>query len=240
MAKQQRRNKNSNSSFKNVFDSMNLELIAIEPKTDTQSDVFDSLDENQNLVLLGKAGCGKSFLAIYDGLKTIEEGKARKLVIVRAPVATHDIGHLPGDLAMKGSVYEEPYEAIVNELFKRGDAYGLLKKHDIIEFKLSAYIRGITIDNAVIVFDEIQNAKLGEAISVITRVGKGTKIHFCGDIAQTDLKKHERQIDKFLYILDNMREFDTHYFAIEDIVRSGLVKSFLTTQYKLYGDEILI
>jgi phosphate starvation-inducible protein PhoH len=224
----------------NLFDSLNLELRHISPKTPNQELAFEGFEQNKCMMLLGSAGSGKTMLSIYSALKDIKDGKAAKLVIVRSAVATADIGFLPGDLEAKGAAYEEPYVDIVNNLFGRGDAWGLLVKHDIITFRLTAYIRGITIDNAVVVYDEFQNGDLNQLAGIITRAGKNTKIHFCGDTAQSDIiNKSKRVVGRFITILNTMPEYRSVVFTIDDVVRSGLAKSYLMAQHRLYGDEII-
>jgi phosphate starvation-inducible PhoH-like protein len=98
----------------------------------------------------------------------------------------------------------------------------------------SSYVRGITLEDCHIIVDEFQNMSFHELDSIITRLGENCKISFCGDARQTDLKNSE--IDKFLRIIDNMPEyFDTVEFKVEHIVRSGIVKEYLTVKQELYG-----
>ncbi len=85
-------------------------------------------------------------------------------------MATRDIGHLPGTLEEKQAIYEIPYIGICNELFNRGDAYGLMKKNGIVDFMLTSYVRGITLDETIVLVDEFQNMTAHEADSIITRL----------------------------------------------------------------------
>ena len=110
-------------------------LKKIEPMTDAQQDVFDAFDEGYNLVLSGAAGTGKSFISLYLALRHVINNKNEgpsKIMIIRSTVATRDVGHLPGTLEDKISVYAEPYKAIVNSLFKRGDAWSILFTKKVI------------------------------------------------------------------------------------------------------------
>ncbi len=145
----------------------------------------------------------------------------------------HDI--MPGTLDEKLRVYEQPYREIVNNLLSRGDAYDILKSKNVIEFMSTSFIRGLTIDNAVVIVDEIQNLSFAELDSVITRVGEGTKIVFCGDFRQTDLKnaKEKSGIHDFMSILDKMKKFDHIEFLETDIVRSGLVRDYIVTKTEM-------
>jgi phosphate starvation-inducible protein PhoH len=175
------------------------------------------------------AGTGKSFLALFLALDQIfnEKGGPKKLVIVRSAVPSRDMGFLPGNSKEKASEYESPYKAMIGELFGRGDAYQLLKSKYIVEFMTTSYVRGITINDAIVIVDEIQNMTFHEASSVITRVGKNCRLIICGDRRQKDLSNHSRDVWKLLNITERMKSFSLVDFREHDIVRSGLVKEFL-------------
>ena len=107
--------------------------------------------------------------------------------------------------------------------------YGNLKTQETIKFWSTSFLRGTTLDNAVIIVDEFQNLNFHELDSIMTRVGENSRIVFCGDATQTDLlKTNERNgIIDFMNILRKMESFSMVEFGIEDIVRSGLVKEYL-------------
>jgi predicted ribonuclease YlaK len=107
--------------------------------------------------------------------------------------------------------------------------YGNLKSQETIKFWSTSFIRGTTLDNAIIIVDECQNLSAHELDSIITRVGENSKIMFCGDATQSDLvKTNERNgILNFLSILRRMPSFDMIEFGVEDICRSGLVKEYI-------------
>jgi phosphate starvation-inducible PhoH-like protein len=113
--------------------------------------------------------------------------------------------------------------------------YDNLKAQETISFWSTSFLRGTTLDNAIIIVDECQNLNFHELDSIITRVGQDSKIIFCGDARQSDLvKSNERTgIVDFQRILDNMDEFSLIEFGVEDIVRSGLVKSYLLSKISL-------
>ena len=113
--------------------------------------------------------------------------------------------------------------------------YHNLKAQETISFWSTSFIRGTTFDNAIVIVDECQNLNFHELDSIITRVGQDSKIVFCGDAAQTDLvKTNERTgILDFQKILQTMPEFSLIEFNIEDIVRSGLVKSYLISKINM-------
>ena len=107
--------------------------------------------------------------------------------------------------------------------------YGNLRAQETIKFWSTSFLRGTTLDDAIIIVDEFQNLNFHELDSIITRVGENTKIVFCGDASQTDLTKTNEKngIVDFMKILRAMPSFEMIEFGIDDIVRSGLVKEYL-------------
>jgi phosphate starvation-inducible protein PhoH len=220
--------------------SMNLKEI--HPKTTNQELVFSEFNKSQNLILHGVAGTGKTFLSIYLSLKEILNNKNspyKKLIIVRSVVPTRDMGFLPGSQKEKMRVYEAPYHGICAELFGRGDAYEILKSKNIMEFISTSFIRGITLNNSIIVVDEVQNLDFGECDSIITRIGRDSKILFSGDFRQCDLTRHHERsgLLNFMKVLKSISEFSTIEFTEGDIVRSNLVKSYIISKL---NHEILV
>ena len=222
---------------KNAFNDNNLVLKDISPLTDNQAEFFDNYKSDKNQLLLGYSGTGKTYMAMYNAFKEIMQGSDyKRVVIVRSAVPTRDIGFLKGDEAEKGAVYELPYFKVCSELFGRDDAYGILCKHDGIRFMLTSFIRGLTIDNSIVIVDEFQNMTAHEADSVLTRVGHNSKIVICGDILQRDFTKNsEKNIEKFLTVVQQMpNRFDFNYFDEDDIVRSGLVGDYIKAKHKRF------
>ena len=204
-------------------------LRSIDPLTAMQKQVFDS---GNHMVLKGVAGTGKTFISLYLSFLDIETSLYDRVIVLRSAVPTRDVGYLPGNLLEKISVYEDPYRAIVTDLFGRGDAYSVLKQHDIFRFSTTSYIRGTTIEDSVVIVDECQNMSFHELDSIITRVGENCRIIFCGDFEQTDFSTESKTgLKQFLDILDRTDLFDFFTFGLEDIVRSGLVKEYLMAKH---------
>lgn len=218
-------------------------LLNIKPITPTQEEVFDAWQKEKNLFLYGCAGTGKSFLSIYLALKEVLDEKSQydKLYIVRSLVPTREIGFLPGDHEDKSNLYQIPYKNMVRYMFEMPDdasfemLYANLKAQETISFWSTSFIRGTTIDNAIVFIDESQNLNFHELDSIITRLGVNTKVIFAGDAAQTDLTKtyEKNGILDFMKIIDDMDEFSSIEFGVQDIVRSGLVKSYLISKLNL-------
>jgi phosphate starvation-inducible PhoH-like protein len=205
-----------------------LTLHEIEPLTRNQVKAFES---SKNLILHGLAGTGKTFISSYLAYDDMSKGIYDKLVIIRSAVPTRDMGFLPGTEKEKASVYEEPYKDIANELFQRGDAYGIMKQKNLVEFMTTSFIRGITLRDAVIIIDECQNMSFHELDSIITRMGENCRVIFCGDFRQADLKQNG--MENFMQILKRMDLFDFIDFQVEDIVRSDFVKSYIIAKNEL-------
>jgi phosphate starvation-inducible PhoH-like protein len=210
-----------------------LNLKKIEPLTESQQKFFDAFDSDHNVILSGSAGAGKTFIALAKALELVIKSKFKKrLVIVRSVVPTRDMGFLPGTQGEKEAAYTVPYISIVNDLFGDGKAWETLVKKGAIRFITTSYIRGITLNNSVIVVDEFQNMVGRELDSIITRVGENSRIIFCGDVYQTDFdKKNERGgANQFLEILNDLSYFKHIEFTWDDIVRSGLVRDYIMTK----------
>jgi len=223
---------------------INLDIMkTIEPLTDNQEALFKQYKLEQNIVAYGAAGTGKTFITLYNALRDVLDEKTpyEKIYLVRSLVATREIGFLPGDHEDKSSLYQIPYKNMVKYMFEMPDdsafemLYGNLKTQGTISFWSTSFIRGTTLDNAIIIVDEFQNLNFHELDSIITRVGENSKIMFCGDATQSDLvKTNERNgIVDFLRILRVMPSMSMVEFGVEDIVRSGLCKEYLIAKMEL-------
>jgi phosphate starvation-inducible protein PhoH len=226
-AKQMKRKKPLSSEY----------LVEVDPLTENQRKLFDSYKEGKHLIAYGCAGTGKTFITLYNALQDVldERSPYEKIYLVRSLVATREIGFLPGDHDDKADIYQIPYKNMVKYMFQMpSDAdfemlYGNLKSQDTIKFWSTSFLRGTTLDNAIIIVDEFQNLNFHELDSIITRVGENSKICFCGDAVQSDLTKTNEKngILDFMRIIRSMPSFDVIEFGIEDIVRSGLVKEYI-------------
>jgi predicted ribonuclease YlaK len=212
-------------------------MVDIEPLTDNQERLFNSYSEGKHLVAYGCAGTGKTFITLYNALQDVldERTPYERVYIVRSLVATREIGFLPGSHDDKADIYQIPYKNMVKYMFQMpSDAdfemlYGNLKAQETIKFWSTSFLRGTTLDNAIVIVDEFQNLNFHELDSIITRVGENTKICFCGDATQSDLiKTNERNgIIDFMKVLRAMPSIDTIEFGVNDIVRSGFVKEYI-------------
>lgn len=232
-AKQMKRKKPINSDV----------IREIEPLTENQKALFEAYENNKHIVAYGCAGTGKTFITLYNALQDVldERSPYEKIYIVRSLVATREIGFLPGDHEDKSSLYQIPYKNMVKYMFEMPDEasfemlYANLKTQGTISFWSTSFIRGTTLDNAIIIVDEFQNLNYHELDSIITRVGENSKIMFCGDATQSDLiKTNEKNgIIDFMKVLRIMPSIDIIEFGVDDIVRSGFVKEYILAKMEL-------
>ena len=223
--------------------SYNAELMApIEPITPNQEKIFEAWEEGKHMFIYGCAGTGKTFCALYNALREVlkDNSDYDNVYLVRSLVATREVGFLPGDLEEKTAMWQTPYRDMVKYMFELSSdeefdmLYGNLRSQGSIQFQSTSFLRGVTLDNAVIIIDEMQNLNFHELDSIITRVGEGSRIIFCGDAYQSDLirDKERNGIHDFMRILDAMKEdFSLIEMGVDDIVRSGLVRNYLITKH---------
>ena len=219
-------------------------MVDIKPLTDNQEKFFEAYNAGKNMFAYGAAGTGKTFVALYLALKDVLDQFTpyEKVYVVRSLVSTREIGFLPGDHDDKAALYQIPYKNMVKYMFEMQDEnefemlYGALKAQETIRFWSTSFIRGTTMDNCIIIVDEMQNLNFHELDSIITRVGENCKIVFCGDAAQADLvKTNERNgILDFMKIIQAMTDdFTCVEYDVNDIVRSGFVRNYIMTKIAL-------
>lgn len=215
------------------------DLKTFQPLTDNQKIFFEAYKQGDYFVALhGVAGTGKTFCALYKALEEVldKSNPFDKIIIVRSAVQSREIGHLPGDVAEKMEIFQQPYQQICETLFGRKDAYQRLSEQGHIEFISTSFIRGMSFDDAIIIVDEMQNCTFEEIDTVMTRVGYRSKILWCGDYRQTDLTKRKSDMSgilKFFDIAMHMSSFTRIEFTADDIVRSSLVREYILAKLQV-------
>lgn len=210
----------------------------IHPKTKNQEQLFHSFFADKHILLHGCAGTGKSYCALFLALKDLFDGRYDRIIILRSIVPTRDVGFLPGTLQEKIAMYEEPYSEIVDELLGRKGAYDELKRDEVLNFKSTSFLRGVTWTNSLVIADEVQNCTWHEICSLITRIGEGSRLMLLGDRDQNDLgqlrKSEQSGLENVIRVCHNMTSFDVVEFGAHDVMRSRLVKEFVIAK-KLLG-----
>ena len=219
------------------------QMVTVKPITDNQKLAFESYEEGKNLFLYGAAGTGKTFVSLYLALQDVlsYDNNYECVYLVRSAVPTREIGFLPGDEEDKTALFQIPYQNMVRFMFEQPNEiafmqlYDRLKNQGSLYFLTTSFLRGITLDNAIIIVDECQNLNFHELDSITTRVGQDSKIIFCGDFFQSDLTKQTERdgMSRFLRILESMEQFENIEFSVGDIVRSGFVRNYLIQKTKL-------
>ena len=219
-------------------------LVTVESVGPAQGTAFEEYAKGKNLFLTGAAGTGKTFILLHLALKEVlqKETPYDKVVLIRSLLPSRDIGFLPGTLDEKSNLYQDPYRILVRYLFQMPNEqefqmlYDKLVAQGSLEFYSTSFLRGQTFDRSIIIVDEAQNMLFHELDTIITRTGQDSKVMFSGDDAQTDLKKNNGDRDgyrQFSNILEDMDEFSVITFGIGDIIRSGLVRSYLIAKQNM-------
>ena len=217
------------------------QLVEMKGVTKNQTEVFKQYATGKNHFLYGPAGTGKTFVILYNAIKEVLDPKTNYncIYIVRSLMPTRSIAFMPGDEQDKSSLYQVPYDNMLRLMFKLSSEeqfemmYEELKKQGNIAFLSTSFLRGITLDNAIVLVDECQNLNFHELDTIMTRVGQESKIMFSGDFDQTDLRDDAEKagLGQFIKIINEMKEFYSCEFDIGDIVRSGLVRSYIIQKY---------
>ena len=215
----------------------NEHLVDIQPITENQKRLCESYSAGKNIIAYGAAGTGKTFITLYNAIKEVlnAETPYKKVYIVRSLTATRETGIVSSNHEEQSWLYQVPYQSMVKYMFQMSsdqefnNLYRNLKDQGIINFLSTSYIRGTTLDDAIVIVDEFENLNFHELDSIITRVGQNSKIHFCGDATQSDLEQTTERngIVDFIKVTRGMPSVDIIEFGIDDIVRSGIVKEYL-------------
>jgi phosphate starvation-inducible PhoH-like protein len=199
--------------------------------TENQREYYNKLVSNQITICSGPAGVGKSYIAMKAAVDLLMEpdNGYEKIIIVRPAVeAEEKLGSLPGNLEEKLDPYIFPSYYLLNKIIGK-DAREKLKDAEIIEVFALAYMRGMNIDNSILIFEEAQNSTPNQMKLLLTRIGFSSKFFISGDLEQTDRYKDKKQsglydaITRFNFIND----IATFEFNDQDVVRNPIITKIL-------------
>lgn len=206
----------------------------VRPRTDGQARYVHAMQNNDLVLCVGPAGSGKTYLAVSMAVSQLRQGHVKKIVLVRPAVeAGERLGYLPGDLVAKINPYLRPLFDSLNDMMEPEQVKRYME-NDIIEIVPLAYMRGRTLNEAVIILDEGQNATISQMKMFLTRMGHDSKIIVTGDITQVDLPKQIRSgLVDAVHRFKNIERIGIVYMGDADIVRNPLVQKIVNA----YEDE---
>jgi phosphate starvation-inducible PhoH-like protein len=199
--------------------------------TESQREYYEKLVQNQITVCSGPAGVGKSYIAMKCAIDLLADPQTpyEKIIIVRPAVeAEEKLGSLPGNVEEKLDPYIFPSYYLLNKIIGK-EAREKLKEIEAIEVFALAYMRGMNIDNSILVFEESQNSTPSQMKLLLTRIGFNSKFFISGDLDQFDRHKdktHTGLWDAMSRFRD-LNNFGIHEFSDEDVVRNPMITQIL-------------
>jgi len=218
-------------SKKDYINSLVTKKIRNKFLTESQQTYYELLTNNQIVLCSGPAGVGKSYISMKAAVDLLLDpaNSYEKLVIVRPAVeAEEKLGSLPGNVEEKLDPYIFPSYYLLNKIIGK-EAREKLKEAEIIEVFALAYMRGMNIDNTILIFEEAQNATPNQMKLLMTRIGYNSKFFISGDLEQTDRYKDKKQSGLWdaLQRFKNIDDVGVFEFSDKDIVRNPLISKLL-------------
>ena len=200
----------------------------IKARTVGQKYYVDAISRNTIVMGIGPAGTGKTFLAVAMAVKALRNRQISRIILTRPAIeAGEKLGFLPGDLQSKIDPYLRPLYDALFELMG-AETYQKYIEKQIIEIAPLAYMRGRTLDDSFIIFDEAQNATPEQMKMFLTRLGNNSKAVVTGDLTQTDLPYGAKSgLADAVGIIGGIEGVAVHYFTDKDVVRHHLVQKII-------------
>ena len=213
-----------------------LEVIKKKSKekflSENQKKYYNLLTNNQITICSGPAGVGKSYLVMKAAIDLImnPETPYEKIIIVRPAVESSDskLGSLPGDLREKMDPYVYASFYLLHKIIGK-EATKSLEENGFIEIMSLSFMRGINVDNAILVVEEAQNSTPSEMKMVLTRIGFNSKFFISGDIEQSDKFKQKEKSGLYdaIHRLGDIKDIEIFQFGPDDVVRNPIIKEIL-------------
>lgn len=206
-------------------DNQSSTMCYFEPRTKKQSNLFQSIKSNEVTVAIGPAGTGKTYVALNAALQLL--GKTYKhiyLVKSLTIMEGENPGYIKGGLDEKMEPVMISFTWTIDKILNRKNASKDLMHKGIIETLPLAYVRGISIDDSIVIIDEAQNLSRHAFKTIMTRIGENSKYVFLGDIDQIDRKKQNESCLEDVYdLFKDIELFGTIKFEDEDCVRNPII-----------------
>jgi len=199
--------------------------------SENQKNYYTTLTDSQITICSGPAGVGKSFVAMRAAVDLLmdENNSYEKIIIVRPAVeAEEKLGSLPGNLEEKLDPYIFPSYYLLNKIIGK-EAREKLKQAEVIEVFALAYMRGMNIDNSILIFEEAQNCTPSQMKLLLTRIGFNSKFFISGDVEQTDRYRDKKQSGLYdaLNRFKDIESIGVFQFDNEDVIRNPLISKIL-------------
>ncbi|MDA0978061.1 MAG: PhoH family protein [Proteobacteria bacterium] len=205
--------------------SMTRDRRPLEARTPAQKKYLCAIKSHCLTFGIGPAGTGKSYCATAMAADALASGRIERIILTRPAVeAGEQLGHLPGDLNEKFSVYIDPFRDILHQRLGKGAVEYNLRHGRIVAAPL-AFMRGKTFgSDTFVILDEAQNTSIAQMKMFLTRIGEDCKVVVNGDVNQSDIRGPNGLADA-IERLRGLPGVRIHEFDREDIVRSGLVRA---------------
>lgn len=211
----------------------NISGKPIKARSSTQQSLIDAYNKNDMVFAVGPAGTGKTYLSIALAVKALKERTAKRIILSRPAVeAGEKLGFLPGDMKEKIDPYLQPLYDALEDMVPAAKLQDMMDKH-IIQIAPLAFMRGRTLNDAVVILDEAQNATTAQIRMFLTRMGWNTKMIVTGDMTQVDLPKGQKSgLRDALEILTGIEGIGIVNLTSKDIVRHKLVTKIVNAYEK--------
>ena len=202
-------------------------------RTKGQKTLYEAFEKHDITIVTGPAGTGKTFLAVVYASNLLKQGLIRKIIVTRPVVeAGESLGFLPGDLKEKVDPYLIPIYDSFAEIFGQANVEKMMEK-GVIEVAPLAYMRGRTLNDAVVILDEAQNTTGMQIKMFMTRLGFNSKMIITGDVTQVDLPASKPSgLVKAISIVKDIDEIAIIEMSRKDVVRHPLVQKIIEAYEK--------
>ena len=210
----------------------------IKSRSQNQQTLVDAFEKDDMLFAVGPAGTGKTYLSIALAVKALKEKQVKRIILSRPAVeAGEKLGFLPGDMKDKIDPYLQPLYDALEDMISAVKLQDMMEKH-IIQIAPLAFMRGRTLNDAVVILDEAQNTTTAQIKMFLTRMGWNTKMIVTGDLTQIDLPKNTRSgLGEAIKILDGVEGISMIRMDDKDIVRHKLVTKIVKAFDKYKNNE---
>lgn len=200
----------------------------IYPKTLGQAILCDALRKNDIVFSTGVAGTGKTYLAVAYAVQCLRQEKKQRIILTRPAVeAGESLGFLPGDMKEKVDPYLRPLYDALYDMLGQETVEKYLEKQ-VIEIAPLAFMRGRTLNDAIVILDEAQNTTKAQMKMFLTRMGKNTQLVINGDVTQIDLiRKEDSGLMQATKILKGIHGIDITNLHANDVIRHPLVQKII-------------